>query len=258
MELIKHESIDKVLAVLHDNLEDCIYMYIDISKYGIDNPNLKVWTNDDYSVIVMRYYGSISIYAADDANLDGVVDIINEEKVCTMSGKRSVIERLSEQLADDYDTEYGYVFEFKNYDEIENDLNIETATVDDMHDIAALICRNKYFSGMYDLENLASQLAERLETGMGRNYVVRDGDKIIAHIASYAEYENIATTSGLAVDEEYENGIFMRVLEAYLVNRLWEDGFTVYTFITSKLRKRYLSILKNDLVSEYGKLVKKG
>ena len=116
---------------------------------------------------------------------------------------------------------------------------------------------DKEFGANYEVHDLARQLTERAETGMGRNYIIRKDGKIIAHIATFAETENIAVTSGLIVHPDYRNYPYGAMMESYLVNRLLEEGIKAFTFVNSTKRIKYLNALGMKMCGEYEKLVRK-
>lgn len=261
MRSAKETDIPAILTHLKRHIADCLYMYIDIKKYGLENPNMKVWMDSDEKgvrLVVMKYHTSISVYSEEENwDVAAVVQIIKDEKVGSVTGRKDIIEKLHEALQDSYEASYGAVFQFTSYRDSDFDGEIETAKETDTLEIAKLITKDEGIGGYYEIEDLAAQLAERIRTNMGRSYVIRENGKIIAHIASYAEFEDLATTGGLIVDPDSRNGIYGSVLEGYLVNQLWSDGFQVYTFVTARLRKKLLGAMGNTCVGEYGKLARK-
>ncbi len=262
MERLTEDRLEEVLAYLKNDIPNCLYMYIDIEKYGIKNENITVWFDTDetgkISTVIMKYYNSVSIYSKNDVyDVEKIVEMINSLKVSTINAKKAIIEAIEPMLADDYFAEYGYVFRFDASKELDCPDEITTAELSDMKEIATLICADSDFAAMYNVDNLAKQLGDRMQSNFGRSYIIKNDGRIIAHIASYAEYNHIATTSGLVVAKEFQNGVYGLALENYLVNRLWEDDFVVYTFVVKKLRKKLLEITGNTQVGEYGKLTVK-
>ena len=133
---------------------------------------------------------------------------------------------------------------------------IEDGHEADTMDIAQLIAQDEGIGSYYEVEDLANQLSERIRTGMGRSFVIREKNKIVAHIASYAEFNGIATTGGLIVDPKYQNGLYGGVLESHLVHTLLQEDFQVYTFVTNRLRKKLLTAWGNTCVGKYGKMTR--
>lgn len=259
MRLANTNDIKAILEYLKQEVHNCLYMYIDIGKYGIEDQFMNVWIDEsegDISCVVMKYHTGLSVYSdADDWDIDSIVEIIKKENIKSITARKDICSKLYEQLKDDYTADYGYVYEFTKYHPINMDVDVERAGEKDMMEIAELISTDEGIGSYYDIKDLADQLTERMQTGMGRNYIVRDNGKIIGHIASYAEFDGLATTSGLIVDPDHRNGLLGAYLEKYLVEDLINDGFSVYTFITKRMRKRLLDSMGNECVGEYGKLM---
>jgi len=93
---------------------------------------------------------------------------------------------------------------------------------------------------------------------MGRNYIIREDGKIIGHIATYAELDDVAVTGGLIVERAYEGHMFGAVLEGYIVRQMREEGFRLYTFVVNHKRYKLLKNMGNLPVGEYGKMIKAG
>lgn len=249
-----------ILVYLERNIQDCLYMYIDIGKYGLENSNMKVWLDSDESglkIVVMKYHTSISVYTdRGDWDVEAVARLIDLEHVNSVTAQKRIIEGLFERCADSYDVSYGSVFRFSNAREFEFSGLIEDGRASDTLEIAQLIAQDEGIGSYYEVEDLANQLAERIQTGMGRSFVIRENGKIVAHIASYAEFNGIATTGGLIVDPNYQNGLYGGILESHLVHTLLQENYQVYTFVTNRLRKKLLSAWGNKCVGEYGKMTR--
>ncbi len=255
-------DIPAILEYLRRHVADCLYMYIDIAKYGLDPAFLRVWLTEKDgkpATVVMKYHTGLSFYAEseDDWDLEGVHALVESEKPLSITAKRSLLEVLHGKISETYNAEYGYVFEFTAYQPMEPGIRVERATEEDTMEIARLVTADESIGSYYEIRDYADQLAERMRTGFGRSYVIREDGKIIAHIASYAEFDGLATTSGLIVDAEHRSGIYGAYLEKYLVEDLIGDGFAVYTFIEKRLRKKLLERMGNRCVGEYGKLTRR-
>lgn len=262
MRQAKLDDVPAILTYLKRNIDDCVYMYIDIAKYGLENPNMKVWFDSDdngITIVVMKYHTSISVFTdVDNWNVEEVSELIRNEGVLSVTGRKDLVEKIHSICNEKYDVSYGYVFNFTDYRVDTIDAEIELATTDDTLEIAKLITTDDGIGSYYEVENLAQQLAERIETGMGRSYVIRNEQgRIIAHIATYAEFNGIATTGGLIVSADCRNGVIGSVMEGFLVRTLRDENFKIYTFVTERLRKRLLTAMGNKCVGEYGKMTLK-
>lgn len=235
-----------------------VYLYIDVHKYGLGNPDMKLWVmrsanTNCINAVVMKYHDSMSIIA-DNSVVDFgfFADLVNEYKPTMVSGELELIKQVVPLLETEYEMEEGWVYDITDYRLIESDINIERASLDDMAEAAKMISEEWPY---YDRDDLEQQLRGRLQDGMARNFVVRDNGKIIAHICTYAEDQGIGITAGLVVDKDHRDVPYGTFMESYLVDSLRKSGLLAYTFVTSKKRTRLFDAMGGSELSRYGKLM---
>lgn len=264
MKIAKEKDIDDILFFLKNNIANCLYMYIDIKKYGLQNPNMTVWISRDASdnqvnLVVMKYYDSIQMFSDNKQwDKEWLTNLILKEKYSMVSGEAQMIRQLEELLRGEYHSEYGEIFRLPSYRKTDDTDIVQYAREADMEEIAELICMDESFKANYQPKILEKQLKERLLSGMGRNAIIRDNKRIVAHIATYAEFEDIAITSGLIVHPEYRTSSYGFIVESVLTNDLLDLGKFVYTFALEKKRKQFLAVLGARVCGEYGKLTRDG
>ena len=257
----EEKDIDKIISYLKGNVQDCIYMYIDIKKYRLNNPAMKVWITkdqeDQINFVVMQYHTSISLFSAgEEIPEKELLNLVEQIRPNSITGKKELVEKLHSSLESQYYAEYGFIFKYENFHDFGGYDLVEKAEDKDTMEIARLVTSDEDVGSYYEIEDYAKQLQERMRAGMGRSYIIRDAGKIIGHIATYAELDDIAVTSGLKVDSTFEGRMLGAVLESYIVHRMREEGFSVYTFVINKRRYKLLKNMKNPVVGEYGKMMK--
>lgn len=256
------QTVDRILNCLKEQVGNCLYMYIDIKKYGIEHPDMKVWFQEDsnesmgISLVVMKYYNSISFYTCGtNWSQEDVLSLLEYYAPDSVSAPLASMEAIAAQ-AKDYHLSTGWVFEYKQFKEFPVDY-IEKATKEDLWDVAELLCSDEGFGAIYSVETLHKQLVERLETNMGRNLIIRSQEnKIVAQIATYAECDGIAVTSGMIVHPDHRDSMYGSILESNIVKELQGESFRVFTFVIEKKRKRLLDALKQDCIGQYGRLTR--
>jgi len=255
------DVVDALLIYLKRHVGNCIYLYIDLAKYGLDNPNMKIWYDtkgDNINLVVMKYYDSFQVYSeSDDWDTEAVKKLLANYDVGMISGKEEIIEKIYPDFKDQYELEIGYVFQLTDFREFDEIVKIER--VEDPEEfpaIARFICSNESIGGYYDPDNLAEQLRERMESGMGRDLVIRGEDGLLGHIATYAEYDNYAVTAGLLSVQDGTNIPYGSMLESRLVHDLLSEGFTIFTFVTEKRRAKFFKLMGCKQYGRYGKMTK--
>lgn len=258
MRRAEEKDYKNIIQYLQAGLQDCIYLYIDVMNYGIDTSYMKIWIEEyenGIEMVVMKYYDSFQIYShKNHIATQEFVTLLEKYPVAMVSGKKSIIEQLSQQCQG-YEVTYGTVFEIDKFRNVEGEAVVELATVADTLEIASLICSDKEIGGHYTPRVLAAQLAERIETHTGRSYIIREGKKIVAHSATYAEAEGIAVVGGTIIAEEYRTGSYYMLLSNYMLQQMAKEKKQVYTFSVSPKMIRYHGMLHTKC-GEYGKLVK--
>ncbi len=237
-------------------------MYIDIAKYGLDNPAMRVWLEEGENglrLAVMKYHTGISLYTAErDFDAAAAAALIREHRVGSVTGRRDLVEKLSGVLAAEYAAEYGWIFRYDGgYPAPDRETPVVRAGEEDAEEIARLIISDEGIGGYYEIEDLTRQFAERMQAGFGRNLVIRENGRIVAHYATYAEYEDIAVIGGLIVAPEQRGRHLADTLEHRLVEELRAEGYRVYSFAASELRHSLLLRRGVPMAGEYGKLVRR-
>ncbi len=249
---------ERILQYLQNHLSDCLYLYIDIMNYGIAAENMQVWIEEkreEIELIVMKYHDSFQIYSHKETpNITVILELLRKYPVAMISGTRAIIEKL-EMQCEAYTATYGEVFIMDKYRKVSKESEVLRALVKDAKEIAGLICSDEEIGRHYSIDDLTMQLSERIETGTGRSYIIRDRGKIVAHSATYAEAERIAVVGGTIIRKEYRKSDCYMLLSNYMLQELAAEGKTAYTFATSEKMIHYHRMLHNKC-GEYGKLEK--
>ncbi|MGN0334358.1 MAG: GNAT family N-acetyltransferase [Lachnospiraceae bacterium] len=198
--IAKQEDVEKLLAYFENDLKNCLYSYIDLKKFGIANPNLKVFLDEEEQIrcSALKYYEGLQLFDAyGRMDAEETAMLIRNLNSQIVSSTIEVIEKLYPYLKDSYEMEQGFVTEMKQLPQTELSGEVRPAQREDYEEIAKLICSDPGVGGHYEPEDLKEQLLTRLEEGFGRNYILKRDGEIIHHAATYAELENLAVISGV-------------------------------------------------------------
>lgn len=252
----------KVLEYIRPHIGECIYLYIDVVVYGIESPILDLWYDEDedgINFVVMRYNDSLQIYShLQDWDKDALMDIVREYDIQAVNAKNSMLDQLEEELGDAYEKRPGWVFKARDMADLDvaGVSDVEVATEEDAPGIAALMCSTPHWRKLYKEEKLASQLADRIRTGMGRSLIIRDGGRIVAHDATWAETDDIVMGSGLVVDENYLDRMYSIAMSVAMDRILREEHKEKYFHVSDAARMKMFRKMGHKLVGETGKWMK--
>lgn len=259
---MKEANVDEILQYLRKDIENCIYLYIDIYRYGVNNPYMKVWyekKNDELSMVVMKYHHSFQIYShLQSPQLDEVWKLMQQYQAAMISGREEIIRKLELLCEGEYFSTFGEILRLTNFYSFGcEDIIIEEATVDDALEIAQLICADDYYKEAYTIDELYEQLTDRMNTKMGRSFIIRDQGKVVAHNSISAETDDVAVAAMLLVDKKYRHTMYGIALEEFIVKKLNAEGKKLFGFSTNKKRKKQFERMGNKVAATYGKLIKK-
>jgi hypothetical protein len=177
----------------------------------------------------MRYYDSFQIYSAyDDWAVEETLLLTEKCLPTAISGPANMIRELHNNVDHMFEAQYGVIVLDNNYRELKLFSRIEPATADDAKEIAVLMYSDKVFSTGYCIDVLTKQIYDRLNSGFGRSFIIRDNGRIVAHIGTFAEIDDIAVVSGLIVDEKYKKSFYGITLYEYIKKVLRAEGFNIY------------------------------
>ncbi len=260
--LAQKEDVSRILTYLEQDLKNCLYSYIDLKKFGIENPNLTVYfdESDNICCTALKYYEGLQLFDADGKmNAEKTAELIRGLNSHIVSSTIDVIEKLYPLLKDAYEMEQGYVTEMLSMPECEISEEVRPAEIEEYDEIAELICSDEGVGGHYEQDELKEQLLTRLGEGMGRNYVLKRDGEIIHHAATYAELDNLAVISGVITREDWRGKGVGTLAVRKLCYDLLKEGKKPCLFYYTKQAEGFYKKIGFEKGTGWAKLVlKKG
>ena len=260
--LAKKEDASRILIYLEQDLKNCLYSYIDLKKFGIENPNLTVYFDESDSICctALKYYEGLQLFDADGKmDVEATAELIKGLNSHIVSSTVDVIEKLYPLLKDTYEMEQGYVTEMLSMRLCEISEEVRPAELSEYDEIARLICSDEGVGGHYEPEELKNQLLTRLGEGMGRNYIIKRDGEIIHHAATYAELDNLAVISGVITREDWRGKGIGTLAVRKLCHDLLQEGKKPCLFYYTKQAEGFYKKIGFEEGTGWAKLVlKKG
>lgn len=254
------ETRDQILEYLKRHLEECIYLTIDLEKYGYQCPEAEFWYTEKEGrpdTVLMKYYDSFQIFSADEQwDAKESAELMGTYHVQTICGKESMIRKLEKHM-EGYSAQYGIIVKEDSYREFKQFELVREAEAKEAGEIAELMLTDEDFKMNYSPEELTQQLRDRMNDKMGRSYVIKEDGKIVAHTAIYAECGPVAVESGLIVHEDYKKKLYGMIIHEFIKKKLLSEGKTLYGFRVVDNMQRYAKALGLNVCGCYGKLTRK-
>lgn len=254
---VETEDEPLIKEYIGNDYDKCLYLYLDFVKYGLNNENLKFWLDmeeDKITCVILKYYSGMHVFSKNkDCDYEEIKRIINEEDPSVICAEKILIEKLSDILKEnDYSTEYGWVRVLSKHYDCENSC-VELASEKDFKEISNLII-NDHMGEFYELDELISQIKERDEDNYGRNYIIKQEDKIISNASTTAEIDKIAVLSNVITNPSYRGKGLATKVCSKLCNDLIDEGKNVYLINYTEESTGLYDKLGFEISCEIGKL----
>ena len=255
------ENIDEVFEYIGEDYGKCLYIYIDLKKYGLEDENFNVWIQynelNKICAIISEYYGGIQIYSKQlDLNAEEVADFIKEKDSNVLFAVKEVIDNI-EQFLPEYKRDVGIIGELT---ELKYPVNPDaySAPLDEIEEIVKIVAEDENIGKPYGFESLYEQFTERKKDNFGRNFVLRDGDnnEIICHAGTYAELPELAVVGGVITSIPYRGKGFSKQILSSLCSELLSENKRIFSVYYSPAAKKMHSGVGFKEIAVWSKLFK--
>lgn len=236
------EQENSVFEYIGNNYGKCLYLYLDLKKYTIKSDKISAYIQTDgiqVRAVLLVYYSCLHLYSEkDDFDAVEICKFLSGKNITTVYCTESSALKLSVYMDNDISLSVGWVSQIKNMIPFSNKIEITSAKEKDFSQIAHMIYEDDDIGRNYKYEDLIKQLSERVLHGFSRNYVIKDGETVIAHACTNAETENIAVVGELMVKNEYRRHGYGSMIWSYLCDKLLTENKEVYSFYYSSESRR--------------------
>lgn len=209
--IVKYNQLDrkKLDTAIQERLFQNVYLYIDTKTYGYENKtDVMTWAvveDDTIKAVLFKYYNSLQFLKVEEMteeNFKEICDHIRAQHYEMISGDSDSLSVLCTMLENAYKMTTGYIL---LGDEYKGDKSGITQLADEnmCSEIAKLICSDQSIGGHYTTELLTEQLVDRQKNWHCQNIVLLQDGKIVSHMGTYADYDDVAVLGGLVTDTDY-------------------------------------------------------
>lgn len=252
----------ELLQYIGHDYPKCLYLYLNLRKYGFDNENINIYVHyekNEINAVYLIYYSCLHIYSRDNAfKIGDILQLIKANGItmiyCMASTARIIYDEIQKVINNKVSITNGWVAQIKKIDKEVFDF-ATYAKNEDFSQIVQMIYSDADIGRSYKYEELVTQLRNRAKDGYARNLVVREGSNVVAHACTNAEYDSIAVVAELIVKEEFRGKGYGINIWRQICGQLLAEGKEVYSFYYSDVsRKLHIKIGFKE-VCEWSKIV---
>lgn len=223
----------EILEYIGNDYYKCLYLYIDLEKYGANSDCTKTWIirkeDTSISAVLLNYENALHVFSRkNDFNIHEIEKIVQDVQPTMICATKETIQTISLLMKYGYILEYGFIGRRTAKPNVEITGNIERTKLSDIKEVASLLFEDEGIGASYTLENLIEQITNRLKSGFIRSYVIRDKDKIVAHLSTGGEVPRVCTVSYTITAPSYRGRGYAKSLYDYVCNELSKEGMEVF------------------------------
>lgn len=196
------------------------FILADIADFGFDEVFQTVYVDeepDGIKGVYLCFYKNFLLYCRNnEVNMPFLEQLFSVYTPDVVMGKTEDVRKI-QWILPDYTLESRGLYLFREPEELRKETAvIQKAELKDVDDIYA------FLQGIPELRHLYTSrqmIEDRIEKNCGTHYIVRDGQRIIAHANSAAESELTTMIGGVSTAAEYRG----RGLAGQIVSRLCRD-----------------------------------
>lgn len=253
-------ELPRILDYYKKDLRNCLYGYIDVQKYGIDDPNLSLYfdeNGDGIHTVITEYCGGLQLYSFDNrGDLNNILSFLKEKNSPMLNGEQRLLRQIYPFLKGSYTLETGIVLQMKQCRMERVAEEVEMAREEDYMEIARLICSDRELGGFWSSSQLCRQLLKRSREKFGRNFIIRRNGKIVCHAATYAEADRLAVIGGVITKKGYRRQGLAEQTVGELCRQLLAEGKIPHLFCYKENAGRIYRKLGFDSGSGWGRLLR--
>lgn len=241
----------------------CLYLYLDLNQFDLDKGIVRAWyqldTKNEVTSVALNYHTALHIFSHNGqynkCELLSLIKDVNPTIICAIP---SIIKDIEGDLAS-----YGFISEIghigKMVYEQERGIftGVQKATLNDVDQIASLLYNDNDIGASYNFEDLKQQMLERLSSGFVRSYVIRDNNKVVAHLGTGAEVNNVCTIAYVITDPEYRGRGLAKSLFHFACKDLSSEGKKIYSVYYPEASRALHHKMGFVDYCEFGKLFRK-
>lgn len=237
----------------------CLYLYLDLKQFGADSEYVTSWIQSHEGKITsvcLKYHTALHLYSKDNVfDVEELVNHINEVTPTIICASADTIKILSPYTTSKgFIPEYGHIGRFTSFEPSDPNVQIIKATLADVTEIAKLLYEDEDIGASYSFDDLVAQMKERLTQGFVRSYIIKDGNKVIAHFGTGAEVGKVCTINYVITKNAYRGKGLSTNLFRYACKQLKEEGKEIYSVYYPENSRRLHHKMGFEDCCECGKL----
>ena len=210
---------ERILEYIGDDFKCTPYLYINIKRYGVSDPNVKVWIDSDgahISGVYLMYYDCLHFYTKESGAYPHEVflSMLTECRPKVFMVQRQFGDRLEPGAFGSFKLIKTHLVALQMSSHGKRDDRVQLVERKDLREIAALMLTDRSRAATYEQDILVAQLEARYDDQFSRSFVLRQDGAAAAVYSTYGETDKVVMLGGLITLPQYRRqGLARAVME---------------------------------------------
>lgn len=228
---LKEENRESLNEYLYKEAAINTFIIGDVQNSGFESDIQDLWgdfnENGEYKAVLLRYKVYVIVYATEEYDIEGFVNIINSFDVSEISGKEEIIEEIKKHfnVCKEKKQSFCRLTNDKFNGVYTDKYKVELANTNDAEGMLNLRDKITEFSKITKESMLSLVTSEH-----GRTFIIKEENEIISMASTDAETEWSAMVINVCTDpEKRENGLASECMSK-LCREVLDEGKELYLF----------------------------
>lgn len=227
-----------LLNYIGEDYYKCIYLYMNLFKYGCESENIEVYASCDdkeqINGVFLKYFDCLHVFSKnEDLKTEDLNELFIKCQPRVSFVSEEIKNMLNEQIIKNYNVFYDTLFEAVHFSYNEEDsFELFEATADETEEITDFLMSDAFYASIYERESLKKQIFDRMADKYSRSFISRnDSDsKIVFHMGTTAELPDFVI-GGLGLLDISERGKGLgKIMFGKFYNKMLCEGRKCYCF----------------------------
>jgi len=233
----------RILRYIGDSYEECPYLYMNLRKYGIDDPTVSVWLDEDRESdkllgVYLKYFDCLHFFTKDlKYQVHDILSQIELHHPKVIFMQMQIGEKIGERMTPFYELHHMDVMSASRVRSAGTD-GVKRADRSDIPPIVDFLMSDAAYANVYDRKTVYDQFLQRYDDGYSRFHYVSQNGKIVSCAGTNAELNDIAVIGGLLTSPPCrKQGLCSKVTSSIWKETL-SEGKRVFSFVDNPVSKR--------------------
>jgi len=254
------DDMERVLRYIGCSYEECLYLYLNLRKYGMDSSDVSVWLdkgNDQILGVYLKYFDCLHFFTKDSKyQIQDILSQIELRHPKVIFMQKQIGEKISERLAPLYELHYMDVMSAGRVRSVDTD-GVKRTDRSDISSVVDFLMSDAAYTRVYDRKTVYDQFLQRYNDGYSRFHYISKNGKIVSCAGTNAELNDVAVIGGLLTSPPCRGQGLCSKVTSSIWSEVLSEGKRAFSLVDDPVSKHLHNRLGISAVGTVAKFCKR-